>query len=72
MQCQRRAVISQAGYEGRDKYEWESFKKKKTIRFLLMVEDKVSQVSVPIRIVKRKVQAVQLKLRGLEVWFAVQ
>lgn len=40
---------------------------KETIRFLLMVEDKISQVSVPIRIVKRKVQEVQVKLRGLEM-----
>lgn len=43
------------------------FEEKETIRFLLMVEDKISQVSVPIRIVKRKVQEVQVKLRGLEM-----
>lgn len=48
------------------------FQEKETIRFLLMVEDKISQVSVPIRIVKRKVQEVQVKPRGLELYLALQ
>lgn len=49
-----------------NKCEWNSFKKK-NIPFLLMVEDNNSQVSVQIRIVKRKIQEIQVKLRGFEM-----
>lgn len=41
--------------------------RKKNIPFLLMVEDNNSQVSVQIRIVKRKIQEIRVKLRGFEM-----
>lgn len=48
-----------------NKYELEYFKEKKL--FFLMAEDIISQVSIPIRVVKRKIQEIQVKLRGFEM-----
>lgn len=51
-----------------NKYVWASFKKKKNVHFLSMAEDKnLPQVSVPIRIVKRKAQESQVKLMQFAV-----